>query len=100
MVSSALRSVHGPFLDIAHRVPTSCLVTRRKLTQDHSFNAKAVNVRLLDVWELFINHQLNITELLNQCAEVMQEVETFRLNSGISYLLKCSEQMIKKKIIT
>ena len=48
-------------------------------------------MKLLDVWELFINPQLNITELLNQCAE---EVETFRLNLGISYLFKCSEQNV------
>ena len=61
----------------------SALVTQGKLTQDHSPNTKAVNERLFDVWELFINHQLNITELWNQCVEVMQEVETFRLNSGI-----------------
>jgi hypothetical protein len=58
-------------------------VSQGKLTQDHSPNAKAVNERLFEVWERFAEHSLNIQELWINCADIMQEVNTFRLNEGI-----------------
>ena len=44
---------------------------------------KLIFERLFSVWKMFSSHQLNITEIWNPCAEIMQEVATFRLNSGI-----------------
>jgi hypothetical protein len=61
----------------------SALVSQGKLNQDHSPNALAVNGRLTEVWKQFEDHELNINQLLINCAEIMQEVTTFRLNEGI-----------------
>ncbi|EFX67087.1 hypothetical protein DAPPUDRAFT_115758 [Daphnia pulex] len=61
----------------------SALVSQGKLNQDHSPNALAVNERLTEVWKQFEDHELNFNQLLINCAEIMQEVTTFRLNEGI-----------------
>ena len=62
----------------------SALVREGKLTQDHSPDALVVNERLTSVWKQFEDHELNIQELWVNCADIMQEVSSFKLNQGIS----------------
>ena len=62
----------------------SALVREGKLTQNHSPDALVVNERLASVWKQFEDHELNIQELWVNCADIMQEVSSFKLNQGIS----------------